>query len=93
MKKNDVRRDDGMKSSKECSKPRQKVKFEGESEDTGSDEPERGVKGWLDGDYKVGDINFAIARVTEDRQVKTFCLGLVSSVQGCARIPVPENFE
>ena len=61
---------DGIKSRKEGSKPRQRVKFEGESEEEERGSPERGVKGWLDGDYKVGDVNFAIARVTEDRQVK-----------------------
>ena len=61
---------DGIKGSKEAPKPRQKVKFEVEDSDleelVGS-----GVKGWLDGDYKVGDINFAIANVTHHRQVET----------------------
>ena len=62
----------GVKSSKEGSKPRQKVKFEGENDEEKTEgSEERGVKGWLYGDYKVGGINFAIARVTEDRQVKT----------------------
>lgn len=64
----------GVKSSKEGSKPRQKVKFEGENDEEkteGSEERGIKVKGWLYGDYKVGGINFAIARVTEDRQVKT----------------------
>ena len=60
---------DGIKSSKEASKPRQKVKFEGEESELEELGSEAGVKGWLDGDYKVGDINFAIARVTQDRQV------------------------
>ena len=59
----------GVKSSKETSKPRQKVKFEGEESESEEPGSEERVKGWLDGDYKVGDINFAIARVTEDRQV------------------------
>ena len=59
---------DEIKSSKKASKPRQKLKFEGESEleDIGSN---KGAKGWLDGDYKVGDINIAIVSVTNDRQV------------------------
>ena len=48
---------------------KQKVKFEGESEsEIGADDD--GSKGWLLGDYKVGDINFAIASVTKERQVK-----------------------
>ena len=59
---------DGIRGSKEAPKPRQKVKFEVEESEleelVGS-----GTKGWLDGDYKVGDINFAIARVSHDRQV------------------------
>jgi len=47
---------------------KQKVKFEGESDsERGSDG--EGSKGWLLGDYKVGDINFAIASVTKERQV------------------------
>ena len=59
---------DDIKSSKKASKPRQKVKFEGESEleEIGSN---KGVKGWLDGDYKVGDINIAIVKVADERQV------------------------
>ena len=59
---------DDIKSINKSSKPRQKVKFEGESEleEIGSN---KGVKGWLDGDYKVGDINIAIVKVTDERQV------------------------
>ena len=57
---------DEIKSSKKDSKPRQKVKFEGEIKLV---ESNQGAKGWLDGDYKVGDINMAIVSVTNDRQV------------------------
>ena len=50
---------------------KQKVKFVGESEsERGPDDD--GSKGWLLGDYKVGDINFAIASVTDERQVKKY---------------------
>ena len=48
---------------------KQKVKFEGESESERGPDDE-GSKGWLLGDYKVGDINFAIASVTKERQVE-----------------------
>ena len=61
--------DDCLAKDGESLTKKQKVKFEGESEsERGSDG--EGSKGWLLGDYKVGDINFAIASVTKERQVE-----------------------
>ena len=61
--------DDCLAKDGESLTKKQKVKFEGESESERGPDDE-GSKGWLLGDYKVGDINFAIASVTKERQVE-----------------------
>ena len=61
--------DDCLAKDGESLTKRQKVKFEGKSESERGPDDE-GSKGWLLGDYKVGDINFAIASVTKERQVE-----------------------
>ena len=61
--------DDCLAKDGESPTKKQKVKFKGESESERGPDDE-GSKGWLLGDYKVGDINFAIASVTKERQVE-----------------------
>ena len=61
--------DDCLAKDGESLTKKQKVKFEGESESERGPDDE-GSEGWLLGDYKVGDINFAIANVTKERQVE-----------------------
>ena len=62
--KDEVTRD-CVEASNETSKTN--VSFETEATTSRSKE---GFQGWLDGDYRVGEINFAIVSVTHDRQVK-----------------------
>ena len=65
--KNGEMKDEVTRDCVEASNEKTNVSFKTEATTSRSKE---GFQGWLDGDYRVGEINFAIVSVTHDRQVK-----------------------